>query len=695
MSYRFTSQHARWLNSSAQSAGRRQPLGLPHLSHCRLLSPRRLIHFPRYPPRHAQEESAIPRTDGELLKPHNDARKDTGTPSRGQHFGDAFLESLVAARHKPVYKEQNNATVARQWYRARQCLRSLDEASFAGLRGKLEAYRCLGRVLLGSGEVQGVRTRWLEIGYRTRLHALVGCLSLQASQALTALEAMTIVPDKFIVTSDALLYLRQSRWHEFEHDLHLKQRFYVQVAKLRHKQQWPNSYMSSKCLDLMLNNAEKDEARKVLQDYLNMYSNLREEELIYVVHRFQRLGDADSALSLLRTLPPDSIQQEQGAVLAACINLMDLESVDRAAQPYSLKILPALLELGVRPNVGVYNKAVQNAFRLGLPNVGWDLYRYMQTQDVPATARTILELLRDSFLNSNLPALNEMMTLLHEGELLRAENPFLVGYLLNIVRYICFWQRKSGSSESLAHLLSVYDRAWNRTTLAKLGLIRHDQISQGSEHNPDPSPSDLAFFIWSYVYVQRREAHIASLWQRIDSLIEKGDKQVIEMAKNPVMYDGFMIFYARAESRLSKMVNILHHLLRHDLCLPSDDSWSIMIGGMLKHEKYEWAEMIRRMMLRRGVKVTNEAWKVVMQRFPDSDVTKVVNDILEGKEMPDGIYKDIRTPEISSLDTDGEQTDKLPTIWDTPNEFGQQDLQKVSPASQDGEHAPTKASTQA
>ena len=693
MSYRFTIQHARWLYSNAQSAGRRQPLGLPPLSHCSLLNPRRSIHFPQYPPRHAQEESAIPRTDGKLLEPRHGAQIDTDTLNRGHHFDDASIESLVTARDEQFYNESNNDRVAVQWHKARQCLRSLDDASFAGLRSKLEAYRRLGRVLLGSGELEGVRTRWLEISYQRILYALVGCLSLQPRDALTALEAMTIVPDKFMVTSDALLYLRHSRWHEFEHDLQLKQRFHVQVAKLRHKQQWPDGYMSSKCLDLMLDNAEKDEARKVLRDYLDTYSDLREEEVIYVVHRFQRLGDVDSALSLLRTLPPDSIQQEQGAVLAACINLMDLESVDRAAQPYSLKILPALLELGVRPNVGVYNKAVQNAFRLSLPKVGWDLYRYMQTQDVPATARTLLELLRDSFLNSNLPALNEMMTLLHEGELLRAENPFLVAYLLNIVRYICFWQRKSGSSESLAHLLSVYDRAWNRTPLAKLGLIRHDQVSQGSEHNPDPDPPDLAFFIWSYVYAQRREAHVAGLWQRIDSLIEKGDKQIIEMAKNSVLYDGFMIFYARAESRLSKMVNILHHLLRHDLCIPSDDSWSIMIGGMLKHEKYEWAEMIRRMMLRRGVKVTNEAWKVVMQRFPDSDVTKVVNDILEGKEMPDSIHKDIRTPETSSLDTDGEQTEKLRTIWDTPKEFRQDNLQRDSPASQGRDYAPIKVLT--
>ena len=87
-----------------------------------------------------------------------------------------------------------------------------------------------------------------------------------------------------------------------------------------------------------------------------------------------------------------------------------------------------------------------------------------------------------------------------------------------------------------------------------------------------------------------------------------------------------------------------------------------MICGMLKHEKYEWAEMIRRMMLRRGVRVTNEAWKMVMQRFPDSDMTKLVNDILDGKEIPDGIYKDISMSKTSSRDTNSVETEKLQTI---------------------------------
>ena len=688
MSYRLTIHHARWLTGSVKNAGLQRSPKLPELPHCFFPSPRRSLHFPQYPPTYKQQETAISETSEKLLVPNNITKVDSDTSGGGQHHDDSSNKSLVSERDQQLYSENNNTPIAVQWYNARECLRSLDDATFSGLRGKLEAYRRLGRVLLGSGEVEGVRTRWFEIGYRKSLYALVGCLSLNARDALTALEAITIVPDKFIVTVDALLYIRHARWHEIEQDLEIKQRFYIQVAKLHDKQQWPKGYMSSKCLDLMLDSTEKNEARKILRDYLDAYSDLREQELIYVVHRFQRLGDADSALSLLRTLPPVSLQQEQGAVLAACINLMNLESVDRAAQPYSLKILPALLELGLRPNVGVYNKAVQNAFDLGLPKVGWDLYRHMQTQDVLATPATILELLRDSFLHSNLPALNEMMTLLHEGELLRAENPFLVGYLLNIVRYICYWERKSGSSESLAHLLSVYDRAYNRTPLVKLGLIRKDQVSQGNERHPNPDPPNLAFMVWSYVYVQRREANVADLWQRIDGLIQKGDKQVIEMARHPVLYNGFMTFYSRAESRLSKMVNILHHLLRHDLCIPDDHSWSIMICGMLKHEKHEWAEMIRRMMLRRGVKVTKDAWKMVMQRFPDSDVMKVVNDILEGKEMPLGTYKDVRATETSSLDTNGVQVEKLQTIWDTPEDFRRVQLQRDSLVTQGDGYAP-------
>ena len=380
MSHRFTIQNAVWLTSSARVAAHRRPLELPCLRRCFSPTQHRSLHFPQYPPRYENQASVIPETNEKLLAPSNVVEIDEGASGSEQHLDDLSSKSLVSERDEQLYSESNNATVAVQWFKARECLRSLDNASFAGLRSKLEAYRRLGRSLLGPGEVEGVRTRWLEIGYRKSLYALVGCLSLHARDALTALEAMTIVPDKFIVTSDALLYLRHSRWHEIEQDLQLKQRFFIQTAKLRHEQRWPDGYMSSKCLDLILDNADKDEARKVLRDYLDAYSDLREEELIYVIHRFHRLGDADSALSLLRTLPRASLQQEQGAVLAACINLMDLESVDRAAQPYSLKILPALLELGVRPNVGVYNKAVQNAFRLGLPKVGWDLYRYMKTQ---------------------------------------------------------------------------------------------------------------------------------------------------------------------------------------------------------------------------------------------------------------------------------------------------------------------------
>lgn len=608
--------------------------------------------------------------------------------SRGQGLGPS--EQTLQPSHSFLPSRQTpQARRSAYWLVNYQLLRCVD-GDREDVNKTLALHRERAKAFAHGGSHQ-MNKRWRQMdtkGPTFGLSILIGSLAYSARQALTLLGSIPNRPSLYFVHVDSLFFLRRSRWEEIEADAKLAQRFWKQVERSRDITRWPREPIRAWHLDLLLQNTHEEEQRRVISEYLDKYDQLDDLRLLYIVDCYTRLKDIDAALSVLRRVSPITLQQKvrvepKGlAVAPRCTNLLELESVQRDGESHSFKVLPAILELGVSPDDLMYDIVVQNSVKFELPAVAWDIFRYARAHEAVIGPQTHLMLLKDSYLRRNAPNLNEMLSIIQQSPELY-QHPPINAYMVNIIRGICTYERGSGPAEALARMLAVYDKAYTRAPLARIGIIPRLQDQQGTSELPDPEALPLAFMIFSYIMVQKDEVVVTRLWRKLVSKMNQGDRELLAAARYPVFYDGFICFYSKDDGTISRALNVLRYMLASETCLPGDITWSMVIGMFLRHGKEESAEKVRQLMLRRGVPVTAKAWQQVLLSYPYTEVAQEVKRILKlgsendiGTGRPIEAGSDLRTeiPEASesSIDVTKSQVDrynpdeKPSPVWTVP-----------------------------
>ena len=507
------------------------------------------------------------------------------------------------------------------------------------VRASLELHQSKAEWLLEEETPKVLSWKWRQIGENDKplqFSMLVGALARSAKDALTILECITDQHIEWRIHLDCLFSLRNARWEEIQADEALTERFWRQVELLRELNRWPKLRIRDSDLDLLLQNLPNNRQLEILSWFEKRYKGqwIAEKTLLELVCFYTRLGDVDKAISHLRCISPEMMRSKSLHLLRRCMNLLELESVEKDGSAQSFKILPALLELGFVPDDLIYDLVTQNSVKFGLPAVAWDIFRYARSQGMPLGSGTHCILLKDSYLRRDTNNLNELLSIIQARPDLY-QSPSIVASMINIIRNISFYERKSGSAEALARMLAFYDKAYTRAPLTKIGLLRQEQAQYGNPELPEPDPLMLAFMVFSVVMLQENVRVVDELWERLTFRSRLGGHELLQEASDHTFfYDGFLCFYAREEKHIPKALLVLRTMLDGGQCSPGDISWSIVVNMFLRHGKDESAEHVRQMMLQRGVPVTEEAWSRTFILFPHSEIAQEVRRRLE--EQKDG-----------------------------------------------------------
>jgi pentatricopeptide repeat protein len=510
-----------------------------------------------------------------------------------------------------------------QWKTYFQQLFPLKENDRASAHKLFDSERAESLEFVGEKSFSKLRQQWdkLPQSEQNRIvpRVLVGCITTSADQTLRLLNALPTIFMDFDVRMDCLLYLKRVHWDEMAGEPRLKRMFEFLVRKQLQCWRWPLFQMKFKHLHIFLEHCSANEISKLMDKSVHVDSIPNPATTLAIVDFFTRHRDYERALCTFRMLPRDIIAASEPHVLQRCTNLLKLDFVERKSSSQNFRILPELLEFGIRPDTILHTVVIQNACAAGMSGVAWDLFRYMQAEKLPINSVTYLILLKDTYIRQDVRGLNEILTAIHQREDL-ARDPHLVVCTMNIVRVICMFERKDWPEVTFSHMLAVYDRAFNRRELVKLGMVGGSNPPVGNSELPPPDSASLAFAIWSYVLAQKLGRIVNTLWLRLVRLLAEKDETATEAAKHPAFYDGFVIFYGRYANSLPKALDVVQHMLDHDLCQPSEKTWTFLIYAFLRHGQQEAAEKIRGMMSDRGITPSVASWDRIVNRWPDSNI---------------------------------------------------------------------------
>ena len=478
-------------------------------------------------------------------------------------------------------------------------------------------------------EIRGCYMAMSKSMRRTQLaDILVGCLSTGAEITLRVLEGLPVLSNDFNIRMDCLLKLRRDRglWFEIERSggaPFLKDRFYNQLKSLRERRNLPLLSLRAGHAALILEEATAiEQGSRFFARYLKAYSDRAALVVLKFVDFFTKWGDADQALDALRVLNQEELSASDKHILSRCMNLLKLDTIDYRAGSKNFKILPQLLALGIKPDTPLHNMIIMNAIKSNASRVGWDLYKYLKTENLETDAVTHLLLMKDAFAQRDVSGLNEILSAIHKRKDLY-HNPYLVGCTMNIIRIIYMYEKHASHIETFSHILSIHNRAWLPDVYISLGMLQPSHLSviaSQSTASESPPPEIIAWTILQYCLAQVNHITVDRLWQHLTHAIKTSDPQILPAAALENVYAGFIVFYGRSPKTLGKAVDVVQFMLDNPHCMPTGFTWTRLLCGYLRQGQHVEAEQIREVMKKKGIRIGSKEFAFLLENWPDSEV---------------------------------------------------------------------------
>lgn len=482
---------------------------------------------------------------------------------------------------------------------------------------------------------------------------LVGCLLIGPEITLRVLEGLPVIRSNFHVRMDCLLKLRRDKrlWSEIETGHRrpsLKSRFYKELEALRERVSLPRYALNAGHAALILEEATTlEQGLRFFERYTATYLDREFSVVLKFVDFFTRWEDSEAALDALRLIKPEEISASNEHVLSRCVNLLKLDTIDSHGDSKNFKILPQLLELGVKPTISIHNMIIMNAIKAKAPRVGWDLYEYLKAENLETNSITHLLLMKDAFARQDVSGLNNILSAIHKREDLY-HDPYLVGCTMNIIRIIYTYEKHAAPAETFSHILSVHNRAWLPDIYISLKMIQPSSLSTLippdkpplSNPNPPtltaPPPSSIAWTILQYCLTQRSTPTVSSLWTSLTRAILASDPWILPAARLENLYAGFIVFFGRSPHTLGLAVDVVQFMLDyspHLCCAPTGFTWTRLMCGYLRQGQYVEAEQIRELMSRKGIKLGAREFAFLLESWPGSEAMVRAREGLGGMEM--------------------------------------------------------------
>ncbi|OAP61137.1 hypothetical protein AYL99_03338 [Fonsecaea erecta] len=551
----------------------------------------------------------------------------------------------------------------RMWIKPYKKLVFPQDGDYAKARQELEVQKQVAIAFVGDHTLQELRKVWLKMPIRSKMrhlaHILLGCLADGARRTLLMLSVLPVVPRDWRTRCDCLCYLDMVYRTEIDADPYLQKLFTQQIALVSRIQTWPEETMPFHFLVLLLRHNDAEHCEKIINTLFRNCAPVPPRLILVMVDHFTKLGDADRAIELLSCIPPDQREEHKVRILDRCAKLITIDTVEESDTVGNFRALPKLIELGMPMDAKAHNLIIERAISLKVPDVAWEVFRFMEVKHIHVDERSHLFLLKDSFERQNREKLDEIMSAIHQREDLY-KYPYLVTYMMHIVRVVCTIDRKLPAGISVSHLLAIYDRAYDRAPLIKLGIVNPLPTDKSlSMKLNEPPPAVLGFTIWAYVLCQRDERLVSALWYWIIHMIKQQDTSILECAKHDIMYNGFIHFYARSRFFLRKAVDVVEAMIERNLCPPTERTWSEVLCGFLQHGEEEAAEKIWRMMLARDVQPTEQGYAFLLGKYDESQLAKLVRYVLDERRIPDGLDTTLKWQDDANATAEGAGTDAL------------------------------------
>ncbi|KZF25610.1 hypothetical protein L228DRAFT_244484 [Xylona heveae TC161] len=393
---------------------------------------------------------------------------------------------------------------------------------------------------------------------------------------------------------------------------------------------------------------------------------LHENTLLQFAAFFSRTAHFGRATRALQLLAQQEADLSSDKVLSVSVTLLRKSAEQGNGYSLSSRILAELLEIGLRPNLVVYNVIMLNAFEAGDSATGWRVHDLLLKNAVKPDKFTYSILMKEAKASANIEVINRIATNARNDGVL-FNNPHVITELLGAI-YAFHKKRKRTRADAFQALLSAFKAFFDIQPLVDLGLAPVTSQPSSTPESVDSatekiepiyetgaqkdagfspmqaSPQSLTIMLTAFL--ERCPSHklISQLFTRYRELIDQGHPLISQLAETDHTANCFL----KGLGRFSETLHLCPMVIEQMLGPPTDSSqssshhgspvgtghraeptvqtWSILLYAFHRHGQPAAAEKVLSMMSKRGVCANQVTWNSLVNGYAQmQDVEGVVS----------------------------------------------------------------------
>lgn len=403
------------------------------------------------------------------------------------------------------------------------------------------------------------------------------------------------------------------------------------------RKNWPIAKVPQNCIRLYMACAGYGGLCKVLQWMKDGHNN-GGWNILNLVSGFVEHQDAERALEafqFITTLNDERFNMDSSGVMRHCCKILTLDSVEDGPNGRNFRILPRLLEMGIRPDRDMMNLVLLNAFRTGDPQLGLDVLDFMQTRSYEFDAYTYSILLTDAVARGDR---ERVSTLIKEIEGLPEirRNSHVASKLMHA--YYVFVAKNMDAdlepSRIFYAMLDLYVELYDITPLKEILVVPPEYTPSIKGSNEQPTLIALFLVIATYFRCQRRYQHVERIYSRFRELVLDGHKHYAPLAATDHTYNVFLTALRDNPHGMRLCVRIVQDMLQSPSTIavknnesetrtihhvrPTVQTWTILLGAFIYNRQPYAAEKVKEMMAKHHIEYNQVVWNTIISGYANT-----------------------------------------------------------------------------
>lgn len=465
-------------------------------------------------------------------------------------------------------------------------------------------------------------TMWPDIAFWLMLNS--------PTDVLTFLESTHNWPyPPFRMASECFLFLDAFHYADLTLTLESKERYYRLMRDIIGPNNWPALSVSQRGIRVYLKHCDQDQLAKALAKGVNEEVYLSPTTLLYFMDRFIEYKDTENALRSLQLIPSrvnEWVTVRSVEIARRCAALLALDTTCETDGIRSFRLLPEILKVGLKPRREMMSIIIQNALKIGDPDMAWDIFNYSETRP---DSYTYLALLDDAATRGDSHRLETCYRLVSSNPAIRCE-PHILSKTLHALFSLLENSSAGAEFRVFNAMLQVYCQGHDPQPLKDLGIIEPAQeqdLPQHSSTPPPPSPHSLVIIISAYLRLYKNTTRAIELYHLFCELVRQGHDPIGRLAETDHIYNAFLTAIQGDERMIDEAIAIVRNMYTP---LPSDTArlgensrpiqqaaptaitWHILLTMVMFHRRLENIDQILKMMRERNVPMDTSAWNALM-----------------------------------------------------------------------------------